>query len=119
MRLHIFPNPRPGSRILEPVDHLLVPTIMGPGWNKRREVVEPCRISIDVGGDVDAGVSGLLDVGDYFRHPAPVGFACRLQVPDLDGDAGFAANANRLVQRRDDRITLITNVGSVDAAEPS
>src|SRR5215831_10557697 len=117
MSLHILANAGACGGVLEPLDHLLVSTVVSPGRNECREAVEPGRIGISIGGDIETGVSRLLDVSDDFGHAAPVGFACGFEVPDFDRDVSLAADANRLVERRYDGIALVAYVGSVDAAE--
>src|SRR5260370_40721842 len=114
MSLHVLADPRASGWILEPLDQLAVSSVMSPGWNDRRQIVEPSGICVSVRGDAAPRVASFLDVGDYLGHAAPVGLPCRFQVPNLDGDASLAANPYCLVQRRDDRIALVSDMRGID-----
>ena len=57
-----------------------------------------------------------VDAGDDLGHLAPVGFAGGFEVPDLDGDVGFAADARGLVDGVEHGIAFAAHVGGVDAA---
>ena len=73
---------------------LASPPSCAHGGMKAEKSVEPRRVGVGVGGDVDARRARLFDLGDDLRHASPVGFAGGLQVPDLDREMGFAADAD-------------------------
>ena len=90
---------------------------MRPSGNKSGKVVEPCGVGVGVRGDIQALCSGGIDLGNHFRHAPPARFAADLQVPDFDGDMAFAADAQGLVDGRQDAGAFVAHVGGVNAAE--
>ncbi len=84
---------------------------------KAEKLVEPCGVGVGVGGDVHALRAGGVDFCHDFRHASPVGFSRDFDVPDFDRNVALAPDAQSLVDRGQNGITLIAHVGGVDAAE--
>src|SRR5690349_8108227 len=91
---------------------------MRPSGNESGKVVEPCGVSVSVRSDVESLRSGGVDLRNDFRHVSPAWFAANLQMPDFNGDAGFAANAQSLVDGRQNAGAFIAHMRGVNAAEP-
>ena len=70
---------------------------MRPGRYECREVVEPGGVGISVRGDIHAGIARCIDFGDDFGHASPVVLARNFEMPYLNRDAGFAADAQGFV----------------------
>ena len=104
---------------LQTLDQLGGAAIVRPGRNEGGEIVEPGGVGVGVGSDVGSGGAGGVDFGDDFRHASPVVFAGDLDVPDLDGDVGFAADAQGFVDGLENGVALVAHVRGVDAAELS
>ena len=88
---------RAHAGILEPLDELGLAAVVRPRRNEGRQLVEPGGIGVGVGGDIDARGAGALDARDDLGHQAEILDAARLQMPDLDGDVRFAADADGLL----------------------
>ena len=89
---------------------------MSPRRDECRHRIEPCGVGVGVRRDIDAALSRLLDLRHDVRHPAPVGFARGLDVPHLDGNRRFTADANRFVERRHHAVAFRSHVRRVDPA---
>src|SRR5713226_8493496 len=74
------------------------------------------RVGILIGGNIQTGSSCGLDRGNYGGHLAPVLPAGHFQMPYLHWNFGFAADAKCLVQSFYLAITLVADVGRVDAS---
>ena len=116
-REHVFADSFAHGRVFQALDHFCVAAIVSPGWNEGGESVEPGRVGVGIGGDVGAGSAGGVDLGDNFGHASPVVFAGGLKVPDLDGNVGFAADAQGFVDGFEHGVAFVAHVGGVDAAE--
>ena len=90
---------------------------MGPRRNERGEIVEPCGVSVGVGGDVGAGGAGGCDFRDDFGHASPIIFAGDFDVPDLNGNVGLAADAQGFVNGFEHGVAFVAHVGGINAAE--
>src|SRR6266704_366566 len=90
---------------------------MRPGRNKSGKVVEPCGVGVGVRGDIESLRSGGIDLRNDFRHAPPARFAADLQMPDFDRDMGLAADAQGLVEGRQNAGAFVAHVGGVNAAE--
>ena len=100
----------------KPFDQAGGPAFVCPGRNDADQVVVAARVGIDVGLDVHARSAGLIDQGDDFRHPPPERLIGDLQVDDVDGNLGAAADADRLLDGLEDFRPLVADVRRIDAA---
>ena len=100
---HVFADALARGRIFQALDQFCVAAIVGPRRNEGGEIVVPGGVGVGIGGDVGAGGAGRVDFGDDFRHASPVVLAGDFDVPDLDGNVGFAADAQRFIDRRPER----------------
>src|SRR5207245_7205349 len=82
------------------------------------KVVEPRGVGVSVRGDVEPLGSRGVNLGNDFRHVPPAWFAANLEMPDFDGNAGFTADAQRLVDSRQNAGAFVAHVSGVNAAEP-
>jgi hypothetical protein len=80
-------------------------------------IVEPGGVGVGIGGDIGAGGARGVDLGDDFRHASPVVFAGDFDVPDFDGDVGFAADAQGFIDGGEHGVAFVAHVGGIDAAE--
>ncbi len=69
-----------------------------------------------VGGQVDALGAGGLEALEHMGHASPIVAAGGFQVPDVDGNGGFAGDAYDFVERGINAVLLGTLVGEVNAA---
>src|ERR1019366_2430904 len=117
MGFHILADARPHGGVFQTLDHFPVAAIVRPGRDHGREGVERRRISVRVRRHIEARLACRLDVGHDLGHAPPVELSGSLQMPDLDGNISLAPDTESLVQRRNDGIALVADVGGVDAAE--
>ena len=103
--------------IFQALDEFGGAAIVRPRRDERGEIVVPGGVGVGVGGDVGAGGAGGVDLGNDFGHASPVVFARDFDVPDLDGNVRFAADAQGFVDGFENRVALVAHVRRVDAAE--
>ncbi len=103
--------------VFETFDHLRRAAVVRPRRKERGETIAPGGVGVGVGGDVGPGGARGVDFRDDLGHASPVAFAGDLNVPDFDGNARFAADAQGLIDRFEHGVALVAHVRGVDAAE--
>ena len=93
-------------------------TIRDPGRESGRERCCAGGIRIHVGGNVEAGVTRVLNVGSNSLHAAPAWLAAHLKVKNFNGEMRFLANANGFRKRLHFRSAFAAHVRGVHAAVP-
>ena len=118
-REHIFADAFARCRIFQPLHQFSRTTLVRPCRNERRKIVVPRGVSISVSGNISTRGASRIDLGDNLGHASPIIFPGNFNVPDLHRDAGFAADAQRLVDGVEHRIAFVAHVRRINAPELS
>ena len=114
-RHHVFADARASRRVLQPLNHFGVAAIVRPRRNESGKAIEPCGVSIGIGGDIHARFACRINFGDNFRHAPPIVLARHFDMPDLHRNVCLAADAQRFVDGRQYGIAFIPHVRRVDS----
>ncbi len=112
------PHPRADGGIAQPHDLRVLPSGLHPVRNGRVEAGGRRDVGVTVGPDLQPGPALGLEQPEDARHPAPVGPATQLEVPDLHWEVRLPADGERLFERRADAVGFVADVAGVYAAVP-
>jgi len=87
-----------------------------PRVQERTEADPVAHVGVDVRRDVQPRGPHRVDQREGLVHEGPVALAGCLEVVDVDGDVGALADGDRLSDRFEDRVALVSHVREVDAA---
>src|SRR6267378_7493345 len=90
---------------------------MRPRWNESGHAVEPGCVGIRIGRNVRALRARLINFFYDLGHASPVMLARNFDVPDLNWNVSFAADAKGLVDGSEDVVALAAHVSRVDPSE--
>ena len=125
-QVNVFPVPGVGrnfffealanAHVVQTRQHLFGATLERPRRQAGAERSAAGDVGIDVGGDVETGGAGALNLRQHFRHAAPILFVRRLQVPDLDGNLRPTRDLEDFLERFVEGVGFAALMGGVDAA---
>src|SRR5205814_8388455 len=94
---HVLADALATGGIFQALNQLRGATIVHPGRNEGGEIVVPGRVRVAISGNIHARSARAVDLGDQFGHSSPVALAGDFEMPDLDWNVSFAADAESFI----------------------